>query len=265
MAALKQGDHANGDRRPVTTKTGSGKEATLHQRILRDIESRILSGEWPPGHHIPFEVDLATEYDCSRMTVNKVMTELAKAGLVERHRKAGSFVRQPQAQSAVLEIHDIEAEVKSLGLAYGFTLVRKEERVATADDRRLLEIGDGPSVVQVLCIHFAGERPFCIEERLINLAVVPEAVGSDFAGMPPGRWLLRQVPWTTAEHRISAVSAEAETARMLRIAKGAACLVIERRTWSGQGPVTWVRFTYPGESHALVARFTPASNQTERS
>lgn len=249
----------------MTTKTGSGKEATLHQRILRDIESRILSGEWPPGHRIPFEVDLATEYDCSRMTVNKVMTQLAKAGLVERHRKAGSFVRQPQAQSAVLEIHDIEAEVKSLGLAYAFTLVRKTERRATAEDCRLLEVSERAPVTEVLCVHFAGERPFCIEERLINLAVVPEAAGSDFAGMPPGRWLLRQVPWTTAEHRISAVSAEADAARMLRIAKGTACLVVERRTWSGQGPVTWVRFTYSGDSHTLVARFTPASNQPERS
>ncbi len=254
-----------GSERSVKTKTGSGKEATLHQRILGDIENRILTGEWPPGHRIPFEVDLATEYDCSRMTVNKVMTQLVKAGLVERHRKAGSFVRQPQAQSAVLEIHDIEAEVKSLRLAYAFTLVRKVERIATADDRRLLEVGEEASVAEVLCIHFAGERPFCIEERLINLGVVPDAASSNFGGMPPGRWLLRQVPWTTAEHRISAVPAEAEMARMLRIAKGTACLVVERRTWSGLGPVTWVRFTYPGDSHALVARFTPASNQPERS
>ena len=37
----------------------TGKEATLHQRILSDIEGRIVSGEWPPGHRIPFELDLA--------------------------------------------------------------------------------------------------------------------------------------------------------------------------------------------------------------
>ncbi|WP_411196868.1 GntR family transcriptional regulator, partial [Rhizobium sp.] len=56
------------------------KDPTLHQRILSEIEGRIVSGEWPPGHRIPFEVDLATQYDCSRMTVNKVLTQLAKAG-----------------------------------------------------------------------------------------------------------------------------------------------------------------------------------------
>jgi GntR family histidine utilization transcriptional repressor len=35
--------------------------------------------------------------------------------------------------------------------------------------------------------------------------------------------------------------------------------VVERRTWSHAGPVTFVRLTYPGDNHTLVARFAPAS------
>jgi GntR family histidine utilization transcriptional repressor len=115
------------------------------------------------------------------------------------------------------------------------------------------------SVVEVVCIHNAGMRPFCLEERLISLATVPEAASADFLTMAPGPWLLNQVPWSTAEHRIHAVSANAEVAAILDIARNTACLVVERRTWSGAGPVTHVRFTYPGDRHALVARFTPAS------
>jgi GntR family histidine utilization transcriptional repressor len=59
------------------------------------------------------------------MTVNKALTQLAKAGLIERRKKSGSFVTQPQAQSAVLEIHDIEAEVTSLNLAYAFAITKR--------------------------------------------------------------------------------------------------------------------------------------------
>ena len=40
------------------------------------------------------------------MTVSKALTELARAGLIERRRKAGSFVARPQRQSALLEIRD---------------------------------------------------------------------------------------------------------------------------------------------------------------
>jgi GntR family histidine utilization transcriptional repressor len=238
-------------------KTG-GKETTLHQTILSEIEGRIVSGEWPPGHRLPFEVNLAEHYGCSRMTVNKVMTQLAKAGLIERHRKVGSFVTTPRAQSAVLELHDIETEVKSLGLAYSHELLLRTQRKAAKDDAKLIDVAKSTPLVEVLAVHRAGGLPFCVEERLINIAVVPEAETTDFAQHAPGGWLIAQVPWTTAENHIQAVAASAEIARLLGIAKGTACLVVERRTWSHAGPVTFVRLTYPGERHSLIARFMPA-------
>jgi GntR family histidine utilization transcriptional repressor len=236
-----------------------GRDLTLHQRILGDIEGHIVSGDWPPGHRIPFEVDLATQYDCSRMTVNKVLTQLAKAGLIERRKKSGSFVTQPQAQSAILEIHDIKDEVQSLNLPYSYTLSKRVIRKAKADDSRRLDLPAASSLIEIICIHNAGSRPFCLEERLISLVTVPEAADVDFLAIAPGPWLLNQVPWSTAEHKIHAVPAGPDAAAILDIPKNAACLVVERRTWSGAGPVTHVRFTYPGDRHALVARFTPAS------
>jgi GntR family transcriptional regulator, histidine utilization repressor len=235
------------------------KDATLHQSILSEIEGRIVSGEWPPGHRIPFEVDFAAQYGCSRMTVNKVMTQLAKAGLIERRKKSGSFVIQPQAQSAVLEIHDIKAEVQSLNLPYGYRLMKRRSRKAKSEDGRLLELAVGTPLVEIVCVHFAGSRAFCLEERLINLETVADAANASFEDAAPGPWLLKQVPWTTAEHKIHAAAASGAEADILGIANGTACLVIERRTWSNAGPVTHVRFTYPGDRHALVARFSPAS------
>lgn len=48
---------------------------------------------------------------------------------------------------------------------------------------------------------------------------------------------------------------------ILDLARGPPCLVVERRTWSDQGAVTFVRFTYPAEKHVIVATFTPASTK----
>lgn len=237
------------------------KEATLHQRILSDIEGRIVSGDWPPGHRIPFEVDMAEHYDCSRMTVNKVLTQLAKAGLIERRKRSGSFVSQPQAQSAVLEIHDIKAEVLSLNVAYAYKLIKCSKRKRRSDDLRRLDVPATASVLEIVCIHHAGLRPFCLEQRLISLAAVPEAADVDFAAIAPGPWLINQVPWSAAEHLIRAMPAGADDAEALEIAKGTACLVIERRTWSGAGPITHVRLIYPGDRHALVARFAPEQSR----
>lgn len=235
------------------------RDSTLHQRIVGDIEGKIVSGEWPVGHRIPFEVDLAKHYGCSRMTVNKVLTQLARAGLIDRVKKSGSFVSRPQAQSAVLEINDIRKEVESLKLAYSFTLTRRVRRKATSADRLRLEVPAAASVLALTCLHLAAGKPFCLEERLISLDSVPSAESADFDKTTPGQWLLSQVPWSSAEHRICAVPSDTDTSALLAVPVGTACLVIERRTWSGAGPVTHVRFTYPGDRHALVATFTPAS------
>lgn len=231
---------------------------SLHQRILNDIEGHILSGEWAPGARIPFEHELSETYACSRMTVNKALTQLAKSGLIERRRKAGSFVAQHPSRSVVLEISDTKTEVVALGLAYRHEiLTRRTRRGAHADEARLKGVGVSP-ILDLTCRHWAGKRPFCIEERLINLKAVAEAADETFEKVSPGPWLLARVPWTSAEHRIGAHSADRKRAALLGLSQGQACLSIERRTWSADTPVTFVKFTYPGESHELIARFSPS-------
>ncbi|MEP0520269.1 MAG: histidine utilization repressor [Hyphomicrobiales bacterium] len=231
---------------------------SLHDRILNDIQGHIVSGRWAPGHRIPFETDLAAQYGCSRMTANKVLTQLSRAGLLERKRKLGTFVKTPQAQSAVLEIHDIEREIKTLGLDYGFRLFSRDLRDANVEDMQRLSLTSSNPILALSCIHMASQRPFCLEERLINLKAVPEALEADFNVNPPGGWLLKRVPWIEAEHTISAIASSNDEAQHLAVEVGTPCLVVERRTRNNERNVTWARLTYPGPQHKLIAQFTPS-------
>jgi len=115
-------------------------DKTLHQRILEDIQNNIISGGWPPGHRLSFEVELAAQYGCSRMTVHKVMTQLVSAGMIERRRRSGSFVRVPQSQTAVLAIHEISTEVASLGLPYNWQILSQKHRTSNKNDRLRLQV-----------------------------------------------------------------------------------------------------------------------------
>ena len=236
-------------------------KATLHKRIRTDISERILSGAWPPGHRIPFEHELMAEYGCSRMTVNKALAPLAEAGLLVRRRKAGSFVARPRIHSVVLDIPDIPAQVISRGEPYGYEL--QSRRLQIASRRQVEELGleAAVDVLALRCLHRASGRPFALEERLINLDTVPEAAEVDFASIAPGSWLLGRVPWTEAEHRISAANVTRSTTILLGIEPMAACLVLERRTWRGTDKITHVRLTFPGEAYDLVARFASQPSQ----
>lgn len=237
----------------------ASKSATLNQRIRSELESRILSGEWAPGFRIPYEHELMEQYGCSRMTVNKVLTALAESGMIERRRRAGSFVarQSPHLELVALEIPDIALQVRALGHAYAYRLLRRELRSARAGNSGERELAGEGRLLAMQCLHLADGRPLALEHRLISPAGVPEVLDVDFATTAPGSWLLQNVSWTRAQHRISAWGADTATARQLDVADGTACLVIERHTWRGEQPITRVRQIFLGDAWDLVARFAP--------
>lgn len=243
----------------ATSKQGGSAGVALYRRIRSDIEGRIMSGEWPPGHRLPFEHELMDTYSCARMTVNKVLSGLAAAGLLERRRRAGSFVSRPKVHSAVLQIPDLKAEIENRGERYGYRLLQRQKRAATREDKARLELDLRAPILALRCRHDAAKQPFALEDRILNLDAVPEAAQQDFSTVPPSTWLVDHVPWTEAEHRISAGNADKALAAELNIDEGAACLIIERRTWRNGAPITAVRLVHPGPLYDLIARFTPSS------
>lgn len=231
---------------------------SLHQRILFDIEQNILTGRWQPGFKIASEQQLALQYGCSRMTVNKVVTQLARAGLIQRRRKVGSVVLPQKAQSAILEIYDIREEVKAKGEVYSHRILNQTVRPADSHEAERLGLPRRKAIADITCLHYAGAEPFCLEQRLINLEVAPDARTETFETLSPGPWLLEHVPWSAAEHRIAARGAGPIEASHLAIPIDTPVMVVERQTWRLDQSVTSVRLTYPGKSHTLTARFTPS-------
>jgi|SRR6185437_7372244 len=235
---------------------------TLYRRIHADIEKKIRSGEWPAGARIPVEHALMAQYDCARATVNKAVTALAAAGLIERHRRAGSFVAQPRLQSAVVEIPDIQAQIARQGGDYAFRLLSRRKRNAAARRPEEVTLARGEALLELNGLHLVNRRPLALEERLLSLAVVPDAAGADFAAVPPGTWLLKHpvlsLAWTDAEHHISAINVDELTGNLLQVAPGTACLAVERRTWRGAEQITYVRTIFRGDAYDLTARFKPA-------
>ena len=234
---------------------------SLHQRIVTELETRILSGTWPPGQRVPSEAELVGHYGCSRMTVNKAIAQLVRAGLVARKRRAGTFVLRPGARSAVLEIRDIKSEIEALGHVHSHTILERKARKATRADVATIGVPLATPLLGLTTLHRANNKPFCFEARTINLAAVPTAIEANFDADTPGSWLVHHVPWTDAEHRIRASQTTPQVSAALGIANGAAGLVVERRTWLRGQPVTHVVFTYPAEGHELVARFSPSADE----
>lgn len=229
---------------------------TFHAAIVDEVRRNILSGRWLPGHRLPVELDMAQAFGVSRMTVNKALTQLSREGFLERRRKGGTFVATPRGQSAVMEIADIRAEVARAGRVHSYAILKRSVRVATAQDAANLQRTDADTHVLALqTLHSADGAPYCLESRIIDLGTVPDAEYEAFEAEPAGPWLLRQVPWSSAELTIRALAASATDAKLLKLQAGAPCLEVGRFTRNNGKPVTFARLCYPAELHQVVAQF----------
>lgn len=229
----------------------------VYEQIKRALAAPIRSGAWPPGHRVPPEEEIAAHLGTARMTVNRALRDLTEDGLIVRKRRAGSFVASPPAPAAMLEIVDMSSAIPARGQAYGYACLVDESVTADADLAKRLRVVPGAPLQHIVCRHTADDEIVELEERWINLALLPQAAEADFAQQTPGGWLLAAAPWTEAEHTVSAQNATEDLAAALDCTPGAACLVLERRTFQGDAVVTFARLTHPGDRHRMTERFAP--------
>ena len=225
-----------------------------YKRIKSELLARIVGGEWVPGELIPNEQDIAHDYGCSRATVNRALRELAEAGLVERRRRAGTRVAQRGSRGAAFTIPIVRNEIEGGGRRYGYALLERRTLGADADLAGRLDVPRGTPLLFVACLHLADGEPFQLERRWINLEAVPRAADVSFEDVSPNEWLVAEVPYSRSEHMFSAALPDADERNRLRLRDGEPVFVIERRTWLGEQPVTYVRLSHLGSSFRMVSR-----------
>jgi GntR family histidine utilization transcriptional repressor len=229
---------------------GKGAETlSLSQRIRADIEEKIMSGAWRPGDRIPVEHELAAQYGCARMTVTRATEALAEAGLIVRRKRAGSFVAQPASNPPCWAFQTFRRRSPSAArpticacCPRGSVWRRRGRGRSLWRQRRCAGNRLSPS---------GGWHSVRIRTPLISLLSFLPRRQRISAG--PRRHLAAgacAVDRGGAPHRC-ARAADARAAELLNIAKGAPCLMLERRTWRGDAHVTWVRQLFAADAFDL--------------
>jgi GntR family histidine utilization transcriptional repressor len=228
-----------------------------YQRIKQHVLRHIDAGDWRPGDQVPSENALVREHGLSRMTVHRALRELTMEGRLIRVQGSGTYVAEPKPQSALLEIRPIDEEISDRGGVYRATVVEAAKVPANEDTARLLDVGYGADVFHVVLVHSEDDLAIQVEDRYVNPAVAPDFLKQDFTTTTPSRYLVDTIPVNEIEHVIEAVRPSAREAKLLGISGDEPCLVLSRRTWSGDKVVTRVRLTSPGNRRRLGGRFEP--------
>tara|TARA_R100001244_G_scaffold47550_3_gene42279 strand:+ start:23850 stop:24578 length:729 start_codon:yes stop_codon:yes gene_type:complete len=227
------------------------------RQIRRAILGRITGDAWRPGTRIPSEIELTRHFGVSRMTTNRAIQSLALEGHLERHRRIGTIVANRAQERPAFEIWDVREIIERSGERYSYQLL--EQLIIPEDDARrdLFPVRRETALLWLRCLHLSDGIPFQLEERLVNVEAAPDILDLPLDQTPPGPWLVDHVPWSQAEHMISAVPAAAKEADALDLNIGTACLVVERRTWNGATPVTLAKLWHPGSRYRLKGQFEP--------
>ncbi|WP_448206929.1 histidine utilization repressor [Azospirillum sp. sgz302134] len=226
----------------------------LYEKVKAYILGNISSGDWPSDRRIPSENELSAALGTSRMTVNRALRELTDAGVLLRVQGVGTFIAAPKAQSDLLEINNIAAEIAARGHRHRCEVVTLERIPATSDLRRSFEASALAEVFHSVVVHHENDVAVQFEERFVNPLLVPDYGAQDFTRMTTYDYLVSVTPITELEHVISAISADAEVAARLHIHPGAPCLLLQRRTWSGEQVATVNRLIYVGDRYSLGSR-----------
>ena len=222
------------------------------EEIRAEVLRRIRARDWPPGALIPGEEALAEEFGVARATVNRALTALAEAGVIERKKRAGTRVAELPVRRARLEIPVIRLDVLGRGLAYGFKLLADRVEPAPVPVTARLGLPEGAPMRYLETLHLAGGRPFVLETRWLNPAVLPSPP-PDFAQVSANEWLVTHVSLVAGDITFLAEGAALREAEVLGVPKGTALLIAERTTHGTQGPVTLVRLAHaPGHRVQMV-------------
>ena len=212
--------------------------------IQTEVLERIHSRTWKPGETIPKEIELANEFGCSRVTVNRALRTLADRGILERKRKIGTRVALYPTSNAIFKISLIRKEIENQGNIYDYKLIKPYPVVSKKQREIPGQIKDNSQIVFVRALHQSNKTPFVVEDRWINTAVVPNAIDQSFEKFSPNEWLLENVPYTHGEFSFSAINCSMENSSLLNINKGNAVFQIERTTFDRDQVITNVLLTY---------------------
>lgn len=165
----------------------------LPAQLAERLRQRIADGHWAPGHRLPSEQELATEYGVSRPTVRSAVARLVDSGVLRVRHGAGTFVTAHRhgIQAGLQELRSTSRVIAEQGYSCRVVYRSRRLRPATAEEAERFGGPEGLPVIAIERCFLADDDVVAFEHDLIDAAVLPEGVtpedisGSVFDFMEP--------------------------------------------------------------------------------
>jgi len=209
-----------------------------YEAIAADIARRISEGEFSAGSRLPSETQLAAEYEVSRGRIRSAVASLARRGLLVSRPNSGWIVQARHRVQGFDRMRSFAQWAEEHGRVAGGNIVVRELRPADGREARLLRIGLGEEVLRFTRLRTLDGRVVMVERStwapwvVPTMSAVPDDVVSTTSALAE-----EGIRVVVGDHRIEAVAASSEDARLLGVRRSSPLLQVGRTTFTREGRV----------------------------
>jgi DNA-binding GntR family transcriptional regulator len=225
----------------------------VYFQIAGDIRRRLDGGEWSAGERIEAEVELARQYEVSRVTVRQALAELVKDDLLERRRGSGTYVRgqrQPLVYDLSLTVGALANRWQEAEFDNRAEVIEASIVDASGDIRHRLQLPRARTCLYMMRRVFINGQPTVLYRSWLDSALAPglevsprltgslSRVLSEDYGFAPAR----------AETELEVVRATREETRLLQAASDVPIVMVTSTTYLQSGrPLEHAQLAWLGD------------------
>jgi GntR family transcriptional regulator len=223
---------------------------------IRDIivrRLRLLN----PGDRLPTEMELAAEFQVSRVTIRQVLHTLSKQGTIARRPRIGTYLVTVPNLPADNRLTGPIEEFTALGITTETQVAGQGPLTAPADVAAALKLTPPGRGYEIRRVRILDGMPLLLLEAYFPVDVGRRVARRNLRGgliVPALREMLD--PEIREEYQqIDALSATAELARQLKIEKGDPILCVKRLFVDGNGrPVVFFKTNFRADRYYYTVK-----------
>lgn len=137
----------------------------LYQQIKEEMRAAIENGSLKHGDKIPAEPELSEQYNVSRITVRKAISDLVSEGYLIKKQGKGTFVSKPKIQRKIEHLLSFSEACHANGMKASSIIIKREVIPPTENQRELLRLEDDDQVLYIQRVRSANGDPIMLENN----------------------------------------------------------------------------------------------------
>lgn len=153
----------------------------IYQQIIDWMRQQISSGVWPEHYRLPSEIDLSAQFEVSRGTVRKAITQLISEGLLVSIHGRGTFVESNTIEQPLAEqLIGFSEALMSKNIPFVTRVVGQELIVPSLRIASLMGLAPHQQVLRLERVRVVRQLPIVYLINYIVAARCPGIENTDF-------------------------------------------------------------------------------------